>query len=91
MACLAPEFGPWWITAQWFTRWSKRGVWQRFFSRVSRKDPALGMVFLDGTIIRAHHKAAGTAKKEDTQEAREIVKLLAAHVEALLPRPATYS
>ncbi|GBQ08175.1 transposase [Saccharibacter floricola DSM 15669] len=85
---LPSEFGLWWIAAQLFIRWSKLGVWQRLFDRVSRKDPALGMVFLDGTIIRAHHKAAGAAKKGDTQEARETVKFLAAHMEDLVPSSA---
>ncbi|MCP1203845.1 IS5 family transposase [Acetobacter oryzoeni] len=57
------EFGPWWIAAQLFIRWSKLGVWQRLFEKVKDRDQALGMVFLDGTTIRAHHKAAGAAKK----------------------------
>ncbi|BAK84293.1 hypothetical protein [Komagataeibacter medellinensis] len=45
-----------------FIRWSKLGVWQHFFEKVKGKNTALGMVFLDGTAIRAHHKAAGAAK-----------------------------
>ena len=43
------------------------------------------MVFLDGTTIRAHHRAAGAAKKGDTEKAERIVKLLAAHVKDLAP------
>ncbi|ARW18320.1 hypothetical protein S101446_03246 (plasmid) [Komagataeibacter europaeus] len=46
------------------------------------------MVFLDGTTIRAHHKAVGTAKKGGTENAERIVKLLATHVEDLAPRSA---
>lgn len=80
------EFGPWWIAAQLFIRWSKFGVWQRLFEKVKDRDQALGMVFLDGTTIRAHHKAAEAAKKGDTVDAAEIVRRLAAHVEALAPR-----
>ncbi|GBQ58772.1 transposase [Komagataeibacter swingsii DSM 16373] len=83
---LPPEFGPWWIAAQLFIRWSKLGVWQRLFEKVRGSEPALGMVFLDGTTIRAHHKAAGAAKKGDTVSAAETVRRLAAHVEALAPR-----
>ncbi|GAN92401.1 transposase [Gluconobacter thailandicus F149-1 = NBRC 100600] len=60
---LPPEFGPWWIAAQLFIRWSKLGVWQRLFEKAKGRDQALGMVFLDGTTIRAYHKAAGAAKK----------------------------
>ncbi|MXV43534.1 hypothetical protein GS501_00370 [Saccharibacter sp. 17.LH.SD] len=63
-----------------FIRWSKLGVWQRLFERVSSKDQALGAVFLDGTVIRAHHKAAGAAKKGGTKTATEIVKLVVDHV-----------
>ncbi len=55
------------------------------FEKVRGADPELGMVFLDGTTIRAHHKAAGAAKKGDTEDASGIVRRLAAHVEALAP------
>ena len=82
---LPSEFGPWWIAAQLFIRWSKFGIWQRLFEKVRDRDQALGMVFLDGTTIRAHHKAAGAAKKRGTEKAERIVKLLAAHVEDLAP------
>ncbi len=82
---LPSEFGPWWIAAQLFIRWSKFGIWQRLFEKVTDRDQALGMVFLDGTTIRAHHKAAGAAKKRGTEKAERIVKLLAAHVEDLAP------
>ncbi|KXV67271.1 transposase [Gluconobacter oxydans] len=60
---MPPEFGPWWIAAQLFIRWSKLGVWERLFDKVKDGDRGLGMVFLDSTTIRAHHKAAGAAKK----------------------------
>jgi len=63
-------------------------VWQRLFEKVKDRDQALGMVFLDGTIIRAHHKAAGAARKGDTGNAAETVRCLAAHVEALAPKSA---
>jgi len=56
------ELGPWWTAAQLFIRWAKVGVWQALFEQVKGQDPALGMAFLDGTNIRAHHKAAGAAK-----------------------------
>lgn len=62
--------------------------WQRLFEKVKGKDQALGMVFLDGTAIRAHHKAAGAAKKGNIEDASGIVRRLAAHVEALAPRSA---
>ncbi len=61
---LPAELGPWWRAAQTFIRWSKLGVWERFFELAKEADsPELGMVFLDGTVIRAHQKAAGAAKR----------------------------
>src|SRR3712207_1329600 len=57
------ELGPWWMAAQTFLRWSKLGVWERLFERAKAASwPELGLVFMDGTIIRAHQKAAGAVK-----------------------------
>ncbi len=41
-----------------FTRWSKRGVWQKLLECCSQ-DPDLEKVMIDSTIIRAHACAAG--------------------------------
>ena len=58
------ELGPWWMAAQTFIRCSKLGVWERFFEAAKAAGrPQLGMVFMDGTIIRAHQKAAGATTK----------------------------
>ena len=57
------ELGPWWLAAQLFIRWAKRGVWERLFELVQQRGIALGMVFIDGTTIRAQHKAAGAKKR----------------------------
>jgi transposase len=54
------EFGPWRRAAQLHIRWSRGGVWERAFAFLrdtGRPEP--GEVFLDGTSVRAHHKAAG--------------------------------
>ena len=48
----------------------------------------LGMVFLDGTSVRAHQKAAGARRKGDLKLSETIVKHLAALVAAMAPRPA---
>lgn len=82
------ELGPWWLAAQLFIRWAKRGVWERLFALVQECEQALGMVFLDGTNIRAHHKAAGAQKKEMTADSETIVKRLAALGVAMAPRSA---
>ena len=84
------ELGPWWRAAQTFLRWSKLGVWERFFEIAKAAGwPQLGMVFMDSTIIRAHQKAAGAAKRgtpQPSRRARTTKRLAAARV-ASAPRP----
>ncbi len=80
--------GPWWRAAQIFIRWARAGVWERLLSLVQERGLQLGMVFLDGTNVRAHQKAAGAAKRGDLRPSETIVKLLAARVAAMGPRPA---
>jgi len=76
------ELGPWWMAAQTFLRWSKLGVWERLFERAKTASwPELGLVFMDGTIIRAHQKAAGAVKGGTT------AKRLAEARAASEPRP----
>lgn len=57
------DLGPWWRAAQIFIRWSRAGVWERLLGCVHERGVQLGMVFLDGTNVRAHQKTAGVAKK----------------------------
>ena len=56
------ELGPWWRAAQMFIRWARLGVWARLLLLAQARGVQLGMTFLDGTSIRAHHKAAGAEK-----------------------------
>src|SRR5215208_1530348 len=66
---LPEALGPWWMAAQTFIRWSRLGVWERLLLLVQeRHGLELGMVFLDGTVVRAHHKAAGARKEGRTVE-----------------------
>jgi transposase len=61
--------GPWWMAAQTFSRWSRLGAWERLLELAQQRGGVeAGMAFLDGTSIRAHHKAAGAAKKGDPQQ-----------------------
>src|SRR4051812_26640115 len=63
--------GPWWMAAQTFSRWSRLGAWERLLELAQQRGGVeAGMAFLDGTSIRAHHKAAGAAKKGDLSRAR---------------------
>jgi transposase len=82
------ELGPWWLAAQLFIRWAKQGVWERLLDLVQQRGVALGMAFLDGTSIRAHHKAAGAKKGDAAARSEIIVKRLAALAAAMAPRRA---
>jgi transposase len=85
---LPAEFGPWWMAAQTFIRWSRLGVWQRLLRLVQERGVQLGMTFLDGTNIRAHQKAAGAARQRTLRRNGAQVKRLAVLVAAMAPRPA---
>ena len=65
------ELGPWWRAAQTFIRWARHGVWERLLGLAQERGIELGMVFLDGTNIRAHQKAAGAARKGRTADQRD--------------------
>ena len=80
------ELGPWWRAAQIFMRWARAGVWERLLTLVQERGVQLGMVFLDGTNVRAHQKAAGAARKGDLKLSETIVRRLAALVAAMAPR-----
>jgi transposase len=76
------ELGPWWRAAQLHIRWSRAGVWERAFAVLrDAGQPELGEVFLDGTNVRAHHKAAGA---KGGSRRRPLV----AHVAATAQKPA---
>ena len=80
------ELGPWWRAAQIFIRWSRGGVWERLLGLVQARGVQLGLVFLDGTNMRAHQKAAGAAKRGDLQPSETIVRLLADRVAGMAPK-----
>ena len=80
------ELDPWWRAAQIFIRWARAGVWERLLSLVQERGIQLGMVFLDGTSVRAHQKAAGARRKGDLQLSETIVRHLAALVAGMAPR-----
>ena len=80
------DLGPWWRAAQVFIRWARLGVWERLLNLVQERGVALGMVFLDGTSVRAHQKAAGAARRGDLKGSKTIVRHLAVLVAAMGPR-----
>jgi transposase len=80
------ELGPWWRAAQIFIRWARAGVWERLLTLVQECGVKLGMVFLDGTSVRAHQKAAGARQKGDLKLSQIIVRRLADLAAAMAPR-----
>ena len=67
-------------------RWSRAGVWERLLGLMQERDLHLGMVFLDGTNLRAHQGAAEDATMSDPPSSKIFVTLLAAHLVATAPR-----
>src|ERR671921_2999315 len=82
------ELGPWSRAAQLFIRWAKQGVWERLLDLVQQRGGALGMTFIDGTIIRAHQKAAGAKKGGATAKSEVRARRSAALAAATARRPA---
>ena len=64
------------MAAQTFIRWSRLGVWERLLVLAQERGVQLGMTFLDGTSVRAHHKAAGAGPKTALRRAEAQVKRL---------------
>jgi transposase len=80
------DLGPWWRAAQVFIRWARAGVWERLLALVQERGVKLGMVFLDGTSVRAHQKAAGAARRGALKLSETVAKRLAALVAGMAPR-----
>ena len=91
------ELGPWWMAAQTFGRWSRLGAWERLLEAAQRHGGVeAGMAgltaseavprTLDGTGIRAHHKAAGAAKKGALQRSATRMRRWAARAAVTGPR-----
>lgn len=58
---LPPQLGNWHNTYTRFSRWGKKGVWQRVIKAVSDA-PDLEALLIDSSIVRAHQHAAGAQK-----------------------------
>jgi transposase len=58
---LPERFGNWNTVFRRFSRWARRGVWEKVFQAL--QDPDLEWLLVDSTIIRAHQHAAGAEKK----------------------------
>ena len=60
---LPAALGNWHATYTRFSRWGKKGVWQRVIEAIS-DDVDLEALFVDSTVVRAHQHAAGSQKKK---------------------------
>jgi transposase len=57
---LPPRFGPWPRAWALHRHWARLGVWDRLLAEARSAGRAdLAEVFVDGTVVRAHQKAAG--------------------------------
>jgi transposase len=54
------KLGDWHYAHLRFRRWTVRGVWDRIMAHVvAQGEPQLAFACIDGTVARAHQKAAG--------------------------------
>ena len=58
---LPERFGDFRVVHLRFSRWSKSGVWQRLFARLSA-DADNEYAMIDATIVRAHQHSTGAKK-----------------------------
>ena len=58
---LPEAFGEWNSVFRRFSRWSRKGVWQRIFAAMS-DDPDFEYLIIDSTIVRAHQHASGAKR-----------------------------
>jgi transposase len=59
---LPERFGDWKNTHRRFSRWAKKGVWQKLFEHLAA-DADNEYAMIDSTIVRAHQHSAGAPKK----------------------------
>jgi transposase len=54
-----PEYGPAKTIYNRYTRWARRGVWQKIFARVAASGSVPEELALDSSHVKAHRSAAG--------------------------------
>ncbi len=53
------EYGPAKTVYDRYTRWARRGIWQRIFAKVASSGPIPDELALDSSVVRAHRSASG--------------------------------
>ncbi len=61
---LPVEFGRWHTVYMRFSRWRRKGVWQRIALAMAG-ETEIEHILIDSTIVRAHQHSAGASKKVD--------------------------
>lgn len=54
-----PEYGPSTTIYNRFTRWARRGVWEKLFREVAARGSASETHMIDSTHVKAHRSASG--------------------------------
>jgi transposase len=54
-----PAYGPAKTIYNRYTRWARRGIWQRIFANVAAAGSVPDELALDSSIVRAHRSASG--------------------------------
>ena len=54
-----PEYGPAKTIYNRYTRWARRGIWQKIFARVAASGSVPEELALDSSHVKAHRSAAG--------------------------------
>lgn len=74
-----PEYGPPTTIYNRFTRWARRGVWEKLFRALADRGRSAEMQMIDSTHIKAHRSASGgkggsRSKRLDVRAAGAIRK-----------------
>ena len=63
---LPERFGDFRVVHLRFTRWAKKGIWEKIFKHLAG-DADNEYAMLDSTIVRAHQHSAGARKSENNE------------------------
>ena len=58
---LPDRYGPRTTVYNRYARWGERGVWRSIFDALAKLDPD-SLLFIDGTIVKAHRAASGSKR-----------------------------
>lgn len=68
---LPKAFGRWDTVYMRFSRWRRKGVWERVI-HAAADETEIKHVLIDSTIVRAHQHSSGARKKKRSASARSL-------------------